>query len=376
MESNGGEKKVKETEIVLEVEERDTQEEVEEEKEEVSSGAGGDESVVKKEPEIDDAVPGCSKDHHDKKDDSLIDLRPGLDSDDSLDSDDDTDVPRDDDDDGEAVFKRRKLSGSRVKRSNNNEDTKEDEDERIMSVDDENNESSSAGVNDRPELPSLGDSSSDDDSDNDDHPVRRITRADNEPPGLVGSSDSDTDSDEPDDPADKDADIAALTAQILSKTPALLRRHNFIQDLHQYQLGQLMRPQFQQRLISSLDLVTRLHQVNTLAGHEGCVNSLNFNSSGTRLASGSDDLSIIVWDWERGKKMLQFNTGHRANVFQSKIMPGDLLISSCSRDGQVMNKQLKIFFFISLIRRMTNEKLSCDILMLLLVRTSCCKDCS
>ena len=33
MESNGGEKKVKETEIVLEVEERDTQEVVEEEKE-------------------------------------------------------------------------------------------------------------------------------------------------------------------------------------------------------------------------------------------------------------------------------------------------------------------------------------------------------
>jgi hypothetical protein len=33
--------------------------------------------------------------------------------------------------------------------------------------------------------------------------------------------------------------------------------------------------------------------------------------------------------------MLQFNTGHKANVFQSKFLPGDLLITSCSRDGQV-----------------------------------------
>ena len=35
------------------------------------------------------------------------------------------------------------------------------------------------------------------------------------------------------------------------------------------------------------------------------------------------------------RKMLQFNSGHKANVFQSKFMPGDLLITSCSRDGQV-----------------------------------------
>ena len=35
------------------------------------------------------------------------------------------------------------------------------------------------------------------------------------------------------------------------------------------------------------------------------------------------------------RKMLQFNSGHKANVFQSKFLPGDLLITSCSRDGQV-----------------------------------------
>merc|ERR1712013_781751 len=34
--------------------------------------------------------------------------------------------------------------------------------------------------------------------------------------------------------------------------------------------------------------------------------------------------------------------GHKANVFQSKIMPGDLLITSCSRDGQVRLAELSV----------------------------------
>ena len=38
--------------------------------------------------------------------------------------------------------------------------------------------------------------------------------------------------------------------------------------------------------------------------------------SGTKLASGSDDLNIIVWDWQQKKKLTTFPTGHRENVFQ------------------------------------------------------------
>ena len=57
---------------------------------------------------------------------------------------------------------------------------------------------------------------------------------------------------------------------------------------------------------------------------------------------GSDDLNVIIWDWERSRKLVQYNTGHRANVFQSKIFPGDLLISSCSRDGQVRLAELSV----------------------------------
>ena len=74
-----------------------------------------------------------------------------------------------------------------------------------------------------------------------------------------------------------------------------------------------------------------------LFGHDGCVNSLHFNESGNLLASGSDDLDIIVWDWEKKRKRYSFSSGHNANIFQSKFLPfrGDTHIVSTSRDGQV-----------------------------------------
>jgi len=69
----------------------------------------------------------------------------------------------------------------------------------------------------------------------------------------------------------------------------------------------------------------------------GCVNALHFNSEGDLLASGSDDLDIVVWDWAKCKQLATFDSGHRANVFQSKFLPleGHTHIVSSSRDGQV-----------------------------------------
>jgi WD40 repeat protein len=39
---------------------------------------------------------------------------------------------------------------------------------------------------------------------------------------------------------------------------------------------------------------------NTLTGHSGCVNTVCFTPDGSRLISGSDDLHLIIWDWQNG----------------------------------------------------------------------------
>jgi len=103
-----------------------------------------------------------------------------------------------------------------------------------------------------------------------------------------------------------------------------------------------MNPTFIDRQRGSSELVKRFKLSHKLKGHEGCVNSLHFNQAGDKIASGSDDLNIIVWEWQKRQKLVSFNSGHKANVFQSKFMPGDLLITSCSRDGQVRLAELSV----------------------------------
>ena len=57
---------------------------------------------------------------------------------------------------------------------------------------------------------------------------------------------------------------------------------------------------FQRQAGRSLSLVHRLRLDRKLANHEGCVNTVAFNSSGDRLVSGSDDLHINIWYWQLG----------------------------------------------------------------------------
>jgi len=138
--------------------------------------------------------------------------------------------------------------------------------------------------------------------------------------------------------SEQDSRIREQTTSILDKT-AHKPNFNIIRGLKDYQRGQRLK-QFQNNLYSSPSIVKRFELDCKLSGHEGCVNSLNFNATGSRIASGSDDLMIFVWDWEHRKKVTSFPTGHRENVFQSKFLPGDLLITSCSRDGQIRLAQL------------------------------------
>lgn len=74
--------------------------------------------------------------------------------------------------------------------------------------------------------------------------------------------------------------------------------------------------QFVRRVCGARGLVQRLELQGRLERHSGCVNTLHFNPSGTRLASGSDDLRVVIWDWAIRRAELEFDSGHKSNVFQ------------------------------------------------------------
>lgn len=67
--------------------------------------------------------------------------------------------------------------------------------------------------------------------------------------------------------------------------------------------------------------IDRLELQTKLIGHDGCVNCLEFTSNGKLLASASDDLSVILWDPYRSKKLTSFQTPHRGNIFSVRFLP-------------------------------------------------------
>lgn len=75
----------------------------------------------------------------------------------------------------------------------------------------------------------------------------------------------------------------------------------------------------------------------SLNGHRGCVNAVEFNSTGDVLVSGSDDRQVIFWNWAAKSKIFSYHSGHMNNVFQARIMPftDDRKIVTSSGDGQV-----------------------------------------
>lgn len=54
------------------------------------------------------------------------------------------------------------------------------------------------------------------------------------------------------------------------------------------------------------------------------------------LISGSDDKKIKLWDWQLGKQVLAFHSGHIDNVFQARFLPASTFtIASSAADGQI-----------------------------------------
>ncbi|XP_039174458.1 DDB1- and CUL4-associated factor 8 [Crotalus tigris] len=140
---------------------------------------------------------------------------------------------------------------------------------------------------------------------------------------------------------DSSDDERALEDWVASETMALpLPRWRALQALRERELGSSAR--FIYDACGARLFVQRFCLQYGLEGHGGCVNTLHFNQRGAWLASGSDDLKVVVWDWVRRRPVLQFESGHKSNVFQAKFLPnsGDSTLAMCARDGQVRVAEL------------------------------------
>ena len=63
------------------------------------------------------------------------------------------------------------------------------------------------------------------------------------------------------------------------------------------------------------------------------MNCIQWSENGELLASGSDDVRVIVWDPFRGKKVQEITTGHEGNIFSVKFMPdtnNNLIVSGAA----------------------------------------------
>lgn len=92
---------------------------------------------------------------------------------------------------------------------------------------------------------------------------------------------------------------------------------------------------FKTRITGSLNIVERLELMAKLERHNGCVNGLNFSQDGHLLASGSDDLNVVLWNWASGTVSRVFRSGHHQNVFQTKFYGNgpDIQLITTARDG-------------------------------------------
>jgi len=88
--------------------------------------------------------------------------------------------------------------------------------------------------------------------------------------------------------------------------------------------------------------LNRLGITHELKGHNGCVNCLEWSKDGSKLISGSDDLTVRIWTpldhpvntipKQPVEKHVRFMTPHRMNIFDLKFMKEESQIISCAAD--------------------------------------------
>ncbi len=75
--------------------------------------------------------------------------------------------------------------------------------------------------------------------------------------------------------------------------------------------------------------------VEFINGHSGSVNALAISPDGSRLASGGDDMHIILWDYASRQPLGEPLSGHTAKLLSLAFSPDGKTLASASADGSV-----------------------------------------
>ncbi|KAK7797798.1 hypothetical protein U0070_026197 [Myodes glareolus] len=121
----------------------------------------------------------------------------------------------------------------------------------------------------------------------------------------------------------------------LETSPLPRPRWKVLNALRDRQLGSSAR--FVYEACGARVFVQRFLRQYVFEGHAGFVNTVHFSQHGTLLASGSNDLKVILWDWLHQRQVLNFHSGLKNNVLQVAFLPNcsDAILAMCGRDGQV-----------------------------------------
>jgi WD repeat-containing protein 42A len=115
---------------------------------------------------------------------------------------------------------------------------------------------------------------------------------------------------------------------------------NIIDALHWRHLHINHNRNFVNHICGNVDLVARLEPTvwsDPHHPHTGCVNTVQWNSDGSKLVSGGDDVQLNIWNVEKRKVIHTIPTSHTGNIFCAKFLPqtSDTKLVSCAADGMV-----------------------------------------
>ncbi|XP_043514836.1 DDB1- and CUL4-associated factor 6-like isoform X2 [Frieseomelitta varia] len=119
-------------------------------------------------------------------------------------------------------------------------------------------------------------------------------------------------------------------------------RSNIFRDIYYQPYNDYTRLKLYSSSKASLQMMQRMALLKRLKVHNGCVNSVCWNSTGELILSGSDDQHLVLTNAYNYEVLTDYKTSHRANIFSAKFLPNscDHRIVSCSGDGIILYTDL------------------------------------